>query len=58
MGIGEALDEGSIESSLLEDDSTLALLDGPTQQDILEIHERLDRIEKMIAELSLTSVRG
>ncbi len=55
---GEELDQGSIESSPLEDDLNLGLVDGPTRRDILEIHERLDRIEKMIAELSLTSVRG
>jgi len=55
---GEALDEGSIESSLLEDESSLALLDGATRQDILEIHERLDRMEKTVAELALTAVRG
>ena len=56
--IGEAVDEESVENRMFEDDSGLALLEGPSRQDILEIHERLDRIEKMIAALSLTPAGG
>ena len=57
-GSRDALDADSFASTFLDDDSSLAPLDGPTRQDVLEIHERLDRIEKMIGELSPAPVRG